>query len=571
MANSKDKQTIYIDVDDDITTIIDKVSSSSGKIAALVLPKRSTVLQSIVNMKLLKKASQEEKKNIVLITSEVGLLPLAGVAGLHVAKSLQSKPAIPMLPNETLAEVEEMDEEVPLDTSQSATELEQEQSSPQVVSNTAVEAAAPAFDEDETIELDNTEQTAAVNDDTGEKSSKAKLTFKIPNFENFRLRLILGGLIVLALIGLYIFGTVVMPRASVNIKTDSSTIASNPSFTVNTEQTDFLIDKALLPATQKEVKKTDSEKVAATGQKDNGTKASGSVTAFNCTDNDINVPAGTGFSSGSLTYISSAAVVVPASDFNSSGVCKKNRSATISVIASSGGANFNLESGRSFTSSLSNTLTGVGAAMTGGTTSIIKVVSQTDIDTALGKLKGRQDEAAKRELADLLKTDGLMLLNDSLVISEPAITPSPAVGEQADNGVTVTSVTTYTALGVKNEYLSQLVKKDVSGKLDQSRQVVLDDGLLAASFKVNNRKSPTNLEMSLSTNVIVGPDLNADKIKLQIKGKKKGEAKNLIDAQTGVTEVNIKLSPFWVYKLPGSPGKIKIIIEKPEVKAGVRN
>jgi hypothetical protein len=93
------KDTIYIDVDDEITGIIDKVNSSDHKIVALVLPKRATVLQSIVNMKLLKRNADKAKKKLVLITSEAGLLPLAGAVGLHVAKNLQSKPAIPSGPD----------------------------------------------------------------------------------------------------------------------------------------------------------------------------------------------------------------------------------------------------------------------------------------------------------------------------------------------------------------------------------------------------------------------------------------------------------------------------------------
>src|SRR5579875_3708442 len=99
MASSSDKDTIYVDIDDEITGIIDKVKASKSKLVALVLPKRASVFQSIVNMKLLKRAADSGKKNIVLITSEAGLLPLAGAAGIHVAKTLNSKPEIPLGPS----------------------------------------------------------------------------------------------------------------------------------------------------------------------------------------------------------------------------------------------------------------------------------------------------------------------------------------------------------------------------------------------------------------------------------------------------------------------------------------
>src|SRR5690606_14099634 len=109
---------------------------------ALVLPKRATVLQSIVNMKLLKKAAQGAKKNLVLITSESGLLPLAGAAGLHVAKSLQSKPEIPPTPHQTLEDTttEEITDEGTEEVDRSA-------------SVGSLAAAHGADEETETIEL----------------------------------------------------------------------------------------------------------------------------------------------------------------------------------------------------------------------------------------------------------------------------------------------------------------------------------------------------------------------------------------------------------------------------------
>src|SRR3982750_3848561 len=93
------KDVIYIDVDDEITGIIDKIENSPQKVVALVLPKRAASLQSIVNMKLLARSAGTAGKNTVLITSEQALLPLAGAAGLHVAKNLQSKPEVPDAPH----------------------------------------------------------------------------------------------------------------------------------------------------------------------------------------------------------------------------------------------------------------------------------------------------------------------------------------------------------------------------------------------------------------------------------------------------------------------------------------
>ena len=54
------KDTIYIEADDEITAVIDKVVNAKSEIVAVVLPKRAVVFQSVVNMRLLK-----DRKSVV--------------------------------------------------------------------------------------------------------------------------------------------------------------------------------------------------------------------------------------------------------------------------------------------------------------------------------------------------------------------------------------------------------------------------------------------------------------------------------------------------------------------------
>ena len=53
------KEVIYIDVDDDITSIISKVKSIEAKIIAIVPPKRIGILQSAVNLRILQKVARD--------------------------------------------------------------------------------------------------------------------------------------------------------------------------------------------------------------------------------------------------------------------------------------------------------------------------------------------------------------------------------------------------------------------------------------------------------------------------------------------------------------------------------
>ena len=228
-----DKETIYIDIDDEITGIIDKLKGSKGKIVALVLPKRAGVFQSIVNMKLLKRAADESKKHLVLITSEAGLLPLAGAAGVHVAKTLNSKPEIPLAPtaNDDEESVDE-DEDITddLDTEKTVGELAG-----------AGAAATVGADGVETLELDDDDlpedldKPAPAAKSFKPKDGKGKKDKKlaIPNFERFRLLLIGGGiLLVLLIIGL-VFAMSVLPKATITIDTDASNVNTNANLALS--------------------------------------------------------------------------------------------------------------------------------------------------------------------------------------------------------------------------------------------------------------------------------------------------------------------------------------------------
>ena len=106
------KTTIYIDIDDDIAGIIDKLNNAEQKIVALVLPKRPSALQGSVNLQLLKKSAEDSAKNLVLITSDDQVVRLAGQTGLHVSNSLQSKPYIPVVDKIDDSKVEELSDDL---------------------------------------------------------------------------------------------------------------------------------------------------------------------------------------------------------------------------------------------------------------------------------------------------------------------------------------------------------------------------------------------------------------------------------------------------------------------------
>lgn len=551
------KETIYVDVDDEITHIIDKVKDSKAKIVALVLPKRASVLQSLVNMKLLKRSAVAAKKNLVLITTEASLMPLAGAAGIHVAKSLQSRPEIPSSPqdgsqDDDIEEIESPDDGAGVNKAMSVGAL-------------AAASSVRDDDEDDVIEFDNikTDDIKPVPSRPGKKNKNKNKKLKVPNFDKFRVGIVVAGVaFVLLIIGWYL-AAVVLPKAKVTIKTDTTTVVSSFDFTASTKQTEVDVDGNKIPAVAKQEKKADTEKGAATGQRDDGTKASGSVTlSIACSAVSglpPTIPSGTAVSSGGNNYVTQSNATLNEASFSP---CRFSK--TVDVTAAENGEKYNLASGKNFTVAGFSSVNGVnGSEIDGGTSKIVKIVTQKDVDDAVERIKSRQGQTVKDELAADVSSDNLLPLKETFLSSSPVIQPTPAVNAEG-NEVTVTFTTDYSMLGVKRDDLTQLIKKDVEGEIDFQKQSLIDDGIDSAVMRINNNTSPEQAFISFRTSVVAGPDLDEDAIKEAIRGKKRGEAEDYIESQVGVQEVTIEYSPFWVYSTPKAAKKITIVIEKPD-------
>ncbi len=63
-------QTFYIDIDEEITSIVERLKKAKAKELVIVVPKRALLIQSIINLKLLKKEADKLKKEIIIVTQD---------------------------------------------------------------------------------------------------------------------------------------------------------------------------------------------------------------------------------------------------------------------------------------------------------------------------------------------------------------------------------------------------------------------------------------------------------------------------------------------------------------------
>lgn len=544
------KDVIYIDTEDDVTAIIGKVKLAKNTIVALVPPKRTGVLQSAVNLKLLQKAAGSSKKRIVLITSDHTLIALAAGLSIPVAKNLQSKPEVPDIDKPDTTDEEVIDGDA-LPVGDFASKIGV--------------AAAIKRDRSAADEINDKVELGEVAVDAADPAKKKKSS--VPNFNAFRKKLFLIGGGVLVLVLFLVWAIVFAPSATVTITARTSAVNVDRNLTLDPNLPQSDIKALLLKSVEQSVKKSVAVEFDATGSKDIGNKATGTITVRNCDfSDDFIIAAGTKFTADDgHVFNSTSDVTVP--DFTGpSSSCTQagaeSGKATVQVEAVQLGPEYNIAAQAYTVSGYSSKVDGIGSAMTGGTKETVKVVSQQDVDKAREQLPKPDDNAAKVELQDAFTSDQIVI-NESFEISKGSEVVTPNIGETATKAK-VTQETTYKLAGLQRTDVDAILQDSVNEALkDKPDQQAYSYGEDTIAFQTYQRIDDHTTKTKMATTAYIGPKIDTTQLAQQLAGKRYGEIQATVNEIPGVESVEIDFSPFWVTKAPKA--------EKIQIKFSVEN
>ena len=541
------KDVIYIDVEDDITAIIGKVKDAQSKIVALVPPKRIGVLQSSVNLQLLARAATQSNKRLVLISSNSALMALAAAAKIPVAKNLQSKPELAQISALDIDDGEDVIDGVQLPVGELA--------------RTADAPAAPL------VAVNNAAVDAAVNENAAEEAGmsralppapgqaprkpRTKNGTKVPNFNDFRKRLVLIIVAAILLIGALIWAIFFAPRATVLITARTSDSSVNNKVTLADDVETSLTTNSLKSVTQ-ETKKTATIDFDATGKKEVGETATGTVEFSTDSISALGktIPAGTVLTSTSgKEYLTNNSVTMTIA--NADG-------ATTGITAEERGASFNGATG-SMQGSPSGISASLVSATAGGTDKTVTIVTQADIQKATEQLKQDDVSVIKKELAEKMGED-VVAVDQAFKATEATPVATPAVDQEVPAGVRpkLNSEINYSLSVVdKNElnsYLNDHFEKQLEGLSDQR---TYDNGASKVTF-TNLNAVENGFTANLVATAKIGPKIEDERVKNIAKGNRYGEIQSSIETIQGVEDVDIKFWPFWVSAAPNDVKKINV-------------
>ncbi len=573
------KDVIYIEPEDDITDIIAKIEKAKAKIVALVPPKKAGVFRSLVNIKLIAKAGAAAEKSVVLVTVDPSIVKLAAATKLPVAKNLQTAPVIP---EENAGEVEEahMIESVGEEAEEIDEDSDNESDEGGDAGKKSHEGNASkksSKKQEETEVEDENFDSEEDEEEEKEKPAKKKKTHGGPLgwVREHKKLSAAGGVCFAAIIGFLIWAFGFAPAADITvaIRTDAKNFSEGITFV--SALTDENAKEGKFYLEQKKIEKETEVKFDATGQKNNGEKATGEVVAlyyFPIAGNggSIAINAGSTFTTNGLSYTSDKDAVISwdgdlgsiKDDCENWGKSTLKEwgcqvSTTIAVTAVKGGASYNIGATSSGWSTTANVIVRSDKAMSGGTDEVITVVQQSDVEAAKASIKAANEDEAKEELYKTIDEDEYYIIDTSFNVATESATATPGVDEEVKEGTQpVLKAKTVSSVYVINK---NKLKEFIAEKadLEDGQKVYEVKSLYIENFVENEGAGSAKLKGQY----YIGPKITETEVVEKVMGKGLGDAQREIRDLYGVSDVRIDTSYPWVMAIPADSNKVSVKFE----------
>ena len=327
--------------------------------------------------------------------------------------------------------------------------------------------------------------------------------------------------------------------ATITLSVQPQVVRENEAVTLAAGQSNNF-SNGTLAARVVEISLEGEEKAQATGKKEVGEKAKGTVTLFNSSDSRRTLAKGTTLTTqNDLEFVTEDEVTISsASGDIFSGI--KSGQTKVNVVAKEIGQEYNMPSNTRFSISGSTTLAGRNeSAFSGGSKRNVTVISQKDITTLSQALPKKLEEQAKKELAGKVQ-GGEAVLGVFTDVSVDDENTSHKVGDEAKE-VTLKATITYKTLSYKESDIAELAKNTLLST--NANNLTLSDRTLKTKLSDVEVESEDEVSTSVEMEGGLLPSIKQQEIAQNIKGKSFETAKDYLAGLPQVKSAEIKLSP----------------------------
>jgi len=566
------KKVIYIELDEEITSVYDRVKKLQSRDMYLVVPERAVLIQSIVNLKILQRKLHDIEKEIYIITTDPVGTKLALQAGIKVFDKIDDGSRVTR---------EVLNPELRIQPIRASTN-EYEELSPSRMPSKKI-SILDLMKNFKQTKRDFSWKTLWDIRHKYKDIMKKRKHLSMPGGPN---RKALTTLVVISVTMLLIIFYVALPGATVYLTPESNVLEASANITL----ADAYLNSAELDThPSHRLASYDVDTVVdvtitydATGELFSGENASGTITLYNEADYEWSLVAFTRLQSpdGVIFRTQQFVTIPPATAAGPStmdvSVLADEKDSDDSVIGDRGnldsGTRFILPGLREVSQSL---LYGENAApLTGGKTVVTKYVIPEDFDAAYARVESELNAGAQEALqaeVDALNSeqgsDLVLLTGDfSFDTYDPDIYIPDVEGDQVPS-FEVTGSMAISGVAYNYSELVNILRSELKLKKSPEKQLksIDESSLYYEVFDIDRGAKKIKITASIKgvEEYVLDPEEESGarlikKIKDHIAGKSIDEAEEYIQNLEEINTVDIKSWPVWAPTIPNVVENIKI-------------
>ncbi|MDO8444033.1 MAG: hypothetical protein Q7S80_00825 [bacterium] len=606
-------KVFYLEPDEEITKVINRIRQSEEDGVVLVVPRNSTLAQSVINLKLLQRSAIEHKKVIGLVSTDRITKNLAEQLKVKVfGKVAEAETA--MLRSETLVspslskddsslkvntyrkyDLGKMNEDERLKTEDEGPESIDEEigtsddiklskksladekviyepfDSTQDRPEAKIEDAEPGIEDEGRLKTKDeglgSEDNRNKDDDMNLRSAhstgsgQGKAGHIKTGGSRKPLLILLGSILVILAIVVGLF----LPSAQATVTLKTADFEQKSSISVDQNQKGFDNTNNILQGTMVELEKSVSKSFNSTGKKDAGVKANGTITISNSVSSS-QIPLSPGAkvtsSSGLVFTVNKGAMIPGMTNVQiSGGKVTSFDAGTIdaTVTSANNGESYNLAVDSKFTIQTSvGQLTATNkAAFTGGVTKNIAFVTDTDLSNAETAIAAQALSDNKAILLDNASKSNLKVFDKYINLSVISFSSDKKSNDEADTFVTTLDAKLSTLCFSESDLRGGMITL-ASSQLDNTTMLVNPENS-ELTYVVSDYSADTNiLKLDVDFKAKTGAKISADMLAKNLKGKNATSAQNYLESQDGVAAVSVKYTPSFWRMMPFMINRIKV-------------
>jgi hypothetical protein len=575
------RKVLYIDLDEEITSVFERIERLNYDDVYLVIPERAALFQSVVNLSILKKKVEEIGKGLSIITKD------------PIGMRLAHKAEIPVFDQLSAPEKPEKEEEE---------EFEEDN----LFNTQPISAVSNEVEEERPERL--TKKKISIFDIVREKKGKTSLSLtRVKHFlekrkeaEMFRepskfamgapSRKSMGALVVASLVILLLISYVALPGATVTVTPEFNVIEQSVNITfanASVYGTDPSIGSSHTIAYYPiDMTIENSLTYTSTGQIFGGTNAGGYVTFFNERETSWPLVALTRIQNeDGIVFRIQESVTIPSGGTDGPGTAQAY------VVADEQDAYGRVSGERANIEPNSFVLPGLreasqkdlyarsDAPMTGGTTSVTLKVSQEDLNASEALLAATLENSVEDELeAEVTRRNTLNETNLDLLtgwsafeIDDPYVATPTHLLEALQDEFEVTGSIEADGIAFDHDEFVRILEKALNERKSPDKQLIKIDQDSISYEIVEKFESPGQVKITATIKGIEAYDINPEtesgaklvkKIKEHIAGKQIKEAEDYVQNLSEINKVKISSWPMWAPTIPTVLENIEVKVDE---------